>query len=364
MTLDRAMMKRPTSNSPARQRAALRMLLPAAAFLLSVVLALPAAAQKTDVVTLVNGDTITGEIKSIDKGLIQFSTTGMGTIDIKWAYVASINTDKTLEVELSSGQRVYGAVGPGDDSGTLEVTSGAGSMPVSLGAVAEVWPIGKSFWQKQQGKLDFGFSFTRSSNQLQYTLNANNTFNGRGYRVPVTVSSAVTRVDGATTTNRHSLDGSFIKDLRWQKWFGIVLGGYQSNDELDLDYRGTGGGGAGRYLMESSRAEWALYGAVVATQESYSESPSATGASALAGTHLGLFVYGEHDLTFHIDLRGIPSITGDNRIRVELSTAVNYELFSSLYLGFNFYDMYDSNPPQDTAQQNDFGVSTTVGYKW
>lgn len=58
------------------------------------------------------------------------------------------------------------------------------------------------------------------------------------------------------------------------------------------------------------------------------------------------------------------SINGDGRIRFEFTTTVNYELIHSLYLGFNVYDQYDSNPPQETAQQKDFGSSTTVGYKW
>ena len=327
------------------------------------VVASPAAAQKTDVVTMVNGDTITGEIKGIDKGLLRLSTSGMGTVEIKWSHIAAIQTDKTLEIELSSGPRVYGALQP-DEQGGIAVVLGAESQAIDLDDVAEGWPVGKSFWQKQDGKLDLGFSLTQASSQAQYNLNVTNTFNGRRYRIPLKVASAVTTVDNETTTNRHVVEGAWIRDLKWSRWFGIAVGGYQRNDELDLDSRVTGGGGAGRYLLQSSRSEWGLYGAVIGTQERYSEGTSQTGASAIVGTNLGLFIYGDHDLSLDIGAQVIPSLSGSSRLRVEFTSSVNYELVSRLYLGLNFYDQYDSNPPQETALRNDFGVSSTVGYKW
>jgi hypothetical protein len=343
---------------------ATRLLMAGAAFLLLMLPALPAAAQKTDVITLDNGDTITGEIKSIDKGLIQLSTTGMGTVQIKWAYVVAIETDKTLEVELSSGQRVYGSVQPAAEPRTVDVARGAETVPIHLDDVADAWPIGKTFWQKQNGKLDLGFSFTRASDQLQFNLNVHNTFEGRGFKVPLTLTSAVTRVDGETTTNRQVVEGAYLHELGWRKWFGIALGGYQRNDELDLDFRVTAGGGAGRYLTLSSRYNWAAYGAVVATQERYVADPGQTGASLVAGTNANVFMYGEHDVIFNTGLQVLPSLTGSSRVRLEFNSSLSYEVVHDFYLGFNFYDQFDSNPPTEAAQRNDFGFSTTVGYKW
>ena len=359
------MMKRPAPGPfVAWQSAIRRLLLVGAGFLLLALPALPAAAQKTDVVTLLNGDTITGEIKGIDKGLIRLSTSAMGTIDVRWAYVAAIDTDKTLEVELASGQRVYGSVQAAEEPRTVDVERVAGAMSVGLDDVAEAWPIGKSFWQKQDGSLDLGFSFTQASSQLQYNLNFSNTFSGRRFKIPVNISSSVTRVDGDTTTNRQIIDIAWMRDLRWEEWFGIVLGGVESNDELDLNFRASGGGGAGRYLGRSSRYDWAAYGAVIATQERYTSTSPDTSASLVAGTVLSMFVYGEHDLTFDTSFQAIPSITGSSRVRLDLQSSVNYEFVHNLYLGFNFYDQFDSNPPLATAQQNDFGVSSSVGYKW
>ena len=40
--------------------------------------------QKTDVITLKNGDKITGELKELQTGLLELSTDNMSTIYIEW----------------------------------------------------------------------------------------------------------------------------------------------------------------------------------------------------------------------------------------------------------------------------------------
>jgi hypothetical protein len=42
------------------------------------------AQRKTDVVTLYNGDRITGEVKSLNAGILRFSTDAMGTLRVEW----------------------------------------------------------------------------------------------------------------------------------------------------------------------------------------------------------------------------------------------------------------------------------------
>ena len=44
-------------------------------------------AQKTDIVILENGDRITGEIKRLEAGLLNFSTDTMGTVNIEWRFI-------------------------------------------------------------------------------------------------------------------------------------------------------------------------------------------------------------------------------------------------------------------------------------
>ena len=70
-----------------------------------------AEAQKTDSVWIRNGDRITGEVKSLSRALLKYSTDDLGTIYIEWDKVDRISTTTILEVQLGSGQKFYGPLG-------------------------------------------------------------------------------------------------------------------------------------------------------------------------------------------------------------------------------------------------------------
>ena len=87
---------------------------------------LPASAAKTDVVVLLNGDRITGEVKELAYGQLKFSTDDMGTLYIEWSKIASLTTAQQLQVELADGRRVFGqAPEAGVSRGALSLRGGA-----------------------------------------------------------------------------------------------------------------------------------------------------------------------------------------------------------------------------------------------
>ncbi len=67
-------------------------------------------AAKTDLVTLANGDRITGEVKAIEQGRLVFSTDDLGTVRIEWDKVAQLVSRRTHEVELVDGTRHFGVL--------------------------------------------------------------------------------------------------------------------------------------------------------------------------------------------------------------------------------------------------------------
>jgi hypothetical protein len=70
-----------------------------------------AEAQKADTVWIRNGDRITGEVKSLTRALLKYSTDDLGTIYIEWDKIDRISTRTTLEIQLSSGLKYYGPLG-------------------------------------------------------------------------------------------------------------------------------------------------------------------------------------------------------------------------------------------------------------
>ncbi len=55
-----------------------------------------AQAAKTDVVVLINGNVVTGEIKSLDFAELRYSTDSMGTASIEWEEIVSLTSDQSL----------------------------------------------------------------------------------------------------------------------------------------------------------------------------------------------------------------------------------------------------------------------------
>src|SRR5262245_66509894 len=85
----------------------------------------PLFAQKTDVITLANGDRVTGEIKSYAAGRLTVDTSHSSWIKVKWSLITSISSDKQFDVETIDGVHHYGSLAPSDPPGKLTIVSGA-----------------------------------------------------------------------------------------------------------------------------------------------------------------------------------------------------------------------------------------------
>ena len=69
----------------------------------------PVHADKTDIVILANGDAVTGEIKGLEFGSLRYSTDSMGTVSIDWEDITSVQSDQSLQIELTDGRRYFGS---------------------------------------------------------------------------------------------------------------------------------------------------------------------------------------------------------------------------------------------------------------
>jgi len=324
-----------------------------------------AAAQKTDVITLDNGDTITCEIKELTRGRLLCKTDAMGDVHIKWEHIVAIDSDKTLEIEMSSGQRYFGTLRAGEAPGEITVAAGQASSSIRTANVAFVKQVNPSFWGKLDGNIDFGASFTQGDNQFDYSLNAQSKYTARDWQVNVALSSLIKRRDEANTTNRQTIGGAWRRNLPWQRWFGIALGSYEHNDELDLSLRATGGYGVGRYMQQSNRWTWSLYTAGLYTREKFTAEETGTNNLELGlATDLQVFTFGDHDTDISTSFIFLPSLTTAGRYRLSLNSSIKREVVKDLYFSVDLFETYDSEPPQVGAKKNDLGVTMSFGWKY
>ena len=115
-------------------------------------------AQKTDVVVMVNGDAVTGEIKRLERGKLDYSTDDMGRLSIQWTKVLRLTSRHYFEVEMSSGRKYFGRLLASDRDGRVVVgfDDGADSLPVAQ--VVRVVPLESDFLSRVRAFLDVGLS--------------------------------------------------------------------------------------------------------------------------------------------------------------------------------------------------------------
>lgn len=66
------------------------------------------AAPNTDILIFANGDRLTGEVKSPERGRLRFNTDATGTISIEWDDVASLESKQNIQVESENGDLTAG----------------------------------------------------------------------------------------------------------------------------------------------------------------------------------------------------------------------------------------------------------------
>src|SRR3954451_22183310 len=63
---------------------------------------------RTDIVTLANGDRITGEVRRLERGRLQFKTDDAGTLYLEWDKLTSVLTTSLVEIAPGDGWAYLG----------------------------------------------------------------------------------------------------------------------------------------------------------------------------------------------------------------------------------------------------------------
>ena len=321
-----------------------------------------AAADKVDVLTLKNGDRVTCEILELDQSVMSISTDAFGKASVHWGEIVAVMSPRTFDIQLASGEHHLGALAPATPGQINLVFAGRPPTTIAMMDIVRLAPIGVSFWSRVNGSVDAGFSFTQADLETHWTLNGSTVYRSPRYLFNGTIASQVTTRDEGDSISRNSLTTRGARSFG-NKWYTVVTGQLQQNQELSLDLRVVAGGGIGRDFVHTSRRLWTGYSGLAYTHEQYSATPAEQSAEALFGGSLDFFTPGTEDFKFTNSLVSYVNVSGRSRIRVELQSAYRHEWLKDFYWSFNGFDSFDSDPP-DEQKSNDFGVSFTLGWKF
>lgn len=316
---------------------------------------------KTDIVVMSNGDRITGEVKSLSRGLLQYSTNAMGTLQIQWDSIASVTSADDFEVELDSGARLFGSLRPGA-GGELLVFDGTDTLRVAMTNVVDIAEVKKTFWNRWNGSLDLGFNFAQANSSTYWSTSVQATYRTQNDLISLSLSNFLQSQDSAATTTRAGAQAAYQRFLG-QSWFVTGVGQYEQNSELDLDFRFTLGGGGGRTIVHTRRAIMGAWIGLSGNDEQYTGTASALNFQGILAWDYSLYTFGHLQTNWTSSLAVLPNLTTLGRVRVQIKTEFKRELFNNFYLGLSAFETYDSRPPSGAAK-NDFGITTSFGWSF
>ncbi|HEX7778757.1 MAG TPA: DUF481 domain-containing protein [Vicinamibacterales bacterium] len=318
---------------------------------------------RTDVVTLANGDRITGEIINLERGQLEFKTDDAGTLYLEWDKLVSLVAARVFEVGTADGRWFLGTLARGADRALAVVAAGQ-TISLPMLEVTQVTPIGRSFWSKLDGSIDVGFSYTRSSGVAQLNVNSDTVYRKPAFQGRLSASLTQTEQDdGSGGDDRASVDVSYLR-YRWQRWYVGAAARFENNESLGIVLRSQVGFAMGPRLVNSNRAQLALGAGVSVNDEQGVDVPATQNVEALFLFTWSYYTYDRPKTTIDINWQYYPSLSDLGRHRVQFDAGVKRELWKDFFVSLNGYNSYDNRPPNPTADTNDVGVVLSIGWSY
>jgi hypothetical protein len=337
-----------------------------------IIAAIPsrARAAKTDLLTLGNGDRITGEIKWLTRGKLQYSTDDAGTMSIEWVKVARLTSPNQFEMETTTGAKYVGRLVATERNGVILVAGDAVDT-LSIPDVVGINALDAGFLNRVRAYLDLGLTFAKANQATTFTTEGEATYRGDKVGGTFAFNSYAQGQESAPTTSRNSV---LLRGIRFlpKRWSLLAFGQTEENDELNLDYRLTGAAGLGRVLKRSNTHEVGTGLGLAVTRERFApdsgdpldEPETKSNLEALLFAAWDAFRFDSPKLDFGTSLYLYPSLSTAGRVRGEATIRLKYELFPDFNVGVSGTDTFDSDPPEETATKNDYITTFTIGWSY
>jgi putative salt-induced outer membrane protein YdiY len=327
-----------------------------------------AEAEKTDAVLLINGNTITGEIKALEFGALRYKTDSMGTVSIDWEDIVGITTKQTLQVEITDGTRYFGTLDSADERFQIRVKTMVGEAELHTSQIVRMTPIDaeETFFERLEGSVSFGFDTEKSSEVTTLRSTADVSYRAREYLVSLAATLNVTDQPGSGEVNeqrRRENIGLGYQRFRASRWFTEYFGGWERHDELGIRSRYFAGAALGRYLVQTNQNQFSLTVGLNGNRTSFfgQDDSTTTAEGRILLRYLHRSIVPESDVTFTTKV--FPSLADMGEYRAETDLIFRREFIEDLYFDVTLSHSYNSAPPTG-AQKSDYTVTTSLGYTW
>lgn len=331
-------------------------------FCLLCLLAVNTRAQKNDTVYLNNGDRLTGEFKKYEYGQLFLKTDAMQTVYIEFDKISTVYSAKFFEIRTKSGYRYFGSLRKSEKPGSVLVVTATDTVPKPLWDIVQVTTIKSKFFQRIDGSVSLGLSYTKASDVFQYNLDAEVVHRTKHYSTSFDVSSILTDQKDVAMSNNTNIGLNITRYLP-SKWFVRAQAIGQQNTELDLKLRLQCGMGGGYDIVRSNAVRlYGFLGLIYNNEQTIDSSIMSNNMEILVSTQFKWFQFKTPKIDFTTGFGFYYNLTIRNRIRLEYDLNAKFEIIKDLFFNITLYDSYDSQPFSGASAKNDWGIITSIGY--
>jgi hypothetical protein len=323
------------------------------------------ARDSTDVIVMRNGDHLTGEIKGMSQGVLYISMNYiLGTSQVQWSKVDHIESTQLFLVKTETGEVYTGKLSTAEaakgEPMTIEVVeSSSKQTPVERPKVVEMDQTSQSFWQRFNGEINSGISYTKGNQSTQYNLSSDITYPRERWSAGVSYNSNLSTSTGVTATTRNQLSLTGQHLMRWNNWFYGGTAAFLQSSEQDINLQTGLGAGIGRYLSNTNHLKTYVMGGFGWQRTQYAPNLAVANPqevfTGMVGGGVRWFRFNKTTLDTTITL--LPAITEPGRLYTTVNATYYIKLSGSFSWNVSFYGNWDNRPPP-TFSGSDYGTSS------
>ena len=324
-----------------------------------------------DLVSLKNGDRLTGTIVKSDTKALTIKSEFAGIVAIDWTAVDTITSAAPLYLTLKSGQVLLGAVETAN--GAIQVkTADAGTVTTAKADVQTIRSKDEQTAYQAEidryanaglldlwsGFVETGLSLSRgNSDTTTFNLGMNAARTTKRDKISVSFTSLYTKneVNGASILAADAVRGGLRYDLNLSSrvfGFGFTTEEYDKFQQLDL--RAVFGGGFGYHVVKHDNTTFDVFGGGSLDKEFYVTLTRSSG-EALVGEEfmrkVGKATIINERFSFY------PNVTYGGQYRATLTASAVTAINKWLSFHLTFSDVYVTNPPPN-IKDNDSLLTT------
>jgi len=315
-----------------------------------------ASASFADVLFLVNGDRITGQVTAIGGDSVTIKPTYSADVKVKQGDVAKIETEAATELELSDGTVGSFQITGSPEKGQATLVAAEQAIDVAL---IEIQRFGEKPKQKNWSTiLDLSSTFNSGNTDSQSTnlqWKANYERNQHRYKSDLKMSRE--EEDGVTTKDKDRLKLGYNR-LFENKWFFALDTAFERDPVADLDHRISITPALGYDFWNDDRRTLNFQlGAGYAAETTGGKDESTTNVDWKLDISYTLF---DGEMTLFHNHNIYRSFSGRENTVLNTETGVRYKLLQNLNVNLQANYDYDTEPVAGTDSK-DLEVLIGVG---